>query len=274
MPGLNTREQQIRRYTNQGDYRSSNDQLAVEAPLQLSIKQGHQQRQVSVSMRTPGQDKEMALGFLLTEGILPPDATPQKWNIKHVDKEGNHLVVELPEQMTIDWKRLSRQTYTSSSCGVCGKTSIDKVFTTIPWPEPLNDFSIDSELITALPDLLRKHQEMFAATGANHGCGIFTTTGKLEGFAEDVGRHNALDKIIGNFWMSKRIPIFDSILVLSGRASFELIQKTAMANIRFVVAVGAPSTLAVDLATELNITLCGFTKKQTFNAYCGFHRIS
>lgn len=271
---MNMADKSIHKFDQSGGWRSSKDQIACEAPLQLSIRQGEGQRQVAITMRTPGMDVELSLGFLLTEGILSPDLDPNDWPIFHADKEKNHLVLELPDSITIDWKHLSRQTYTSSSCGVCGKTSIDQVFTKVPWPEPLNDFQIAPELVTTLPDRLRAAQPLFAKTGANHGCALFDLAGELLEIAEDVGRHNALDKLLGKFWMSKIIPCEYFILVLSGRASFELIQKAAMAGIRFVIAVGAPSTLAVELAKEMNMTLCGFVKAKGFNVYAGVHRLA
>ncbi|MEO0686486.1 MAG: formate dehydrogenase accessory sulfurtransferase FdhD, partial [Cyanobacteria bacterium J06649_11] len=166
-------ERIIRKYRLDDDYRSSKDAIAQEAPLQISIKQGHQQRRVSITMRTPGDDSALALGFLLSEGILPPTHDPNQWKIEHQDIGANHLCLELPVDLKIDWQRLSRQTYTSSSCGVCGKTSIEQVYTTIPWPDASSNFRVSKNLITTLPDLLRKNQPMFGVTGANHGCALF-----------------------------------------------------------------------------------------------------
>lgn len=249
------------------------DQLAVEAPLQISILSRGQQRRVSITMRTPGEDAALALGFLYTEGILPAELRPGEWEIGHRDEEKNHLVIHLPNEINVDWQRLSRNTYTSSSCGVCGKTSIEQVFTTVPWPEVIDHPLLDPAVITTLPDQLRAAQPLFAQTGGIHACGLFTSSGKLFDISEDVGRHNALDKLIGKHWMSKILPIRSNILVLSGRASFELLQKSAMAGISVVVAVGAPSSLAVELAQEFGITLCGFTKAGGFNCYAGFQRI-
>ncbi|PHI20859.1 formate dehydrogenase family accessory protein FdhD [Lewinellaceae bacterium SD302] len=250
------------------------DMVATEAPLQISILQHGRQRQVSITMRTPGNDVELALGFLFTEGILSPDLDPETVSARHLDEQMNHLLLELPSSVAIDWQRLSRQTYTSSSCGVCGKTSIEQVFTTIPWGDSLGGFKVARSTVTALPERLRKGQKIFTDTGGVHACGIFDLNGELLEIYEDVGRHNAFDKIAGKLWMSKIIPCFNLIVVLSGRASFELIQKAGMSGFRFIVAVGAPSSLAVELADELGITLCGFVRKQTFNCYSGYHRIS
>jgi FdhD protein len=249
------------------------DLLAVEAPLQISIRQGGKQRRVSITMRTPGEDVALALGFLYTEGILPAELRPGEWEIDHQDELKNHLVIQLPGDIHIDWQRLSRNTYTSSSCGVCGKTSIDQVFTNVPWPEAMEHPLVDPKVITTLPDRLRDAQILFKQTGGIHACGLFTVDGSLIDMSEDVGRHNALDKLLGKYWMSKILPIHSNVLVLSGRASFELLQKSAMAGISVVVAVGAPSSLAVDLAQEFGITLCGFTKSNTFNCYSGAQRI-
>lgn len=266
-------EKAIRRFRTDGSAERLQDFVAVEAPLQLSISQRGKQRNVAITMRTPGADDLLALGFLLTEGILPPDLDPKLISTHHIDERHNHLLLELPDSVQIDWQRLSRHSYTSSSCGVCGKTSIELVFQTIPWAEMPDQLQVSSQLISTLPDQLRKQQNIFALTGGIHGSGLFSSTGDLEAVFEDVGRHNSADKLIGKLWMSKRLPCIDSVLVLSGRASFELLQKAAMAGIKFIVSVGAPSTLAVDLAQELGITLCGFVKRDQFNCYAGFHRI-
>jgi len=247
------------------------DYLAVEEPLEIRLEYGpvrkRKSKNISITMRTPGADEDLATGFLFTEGIVRKAS-----DIFSVKVWGENLVmVSLQPDFDFDLQKLERHFYTSSSCGVCGKASIDAVKTVAPQTVscPINDWEIKPEIIYALPDALRKAQETFDSTGGLHACAIFDQAGKLLVLREDVGRHNALDKLIGHYLQKNRIPLDDHILLLSGRASFELIQKAAMAGIRFVCAVGAPSSLAVETAESFGMTLIGFLREGRFNVYSG-----
>lgn len=257
----------------------ADDILAVEEPLEIRIgfaknnKRMHQA--ISITMRTPGDDFELAAGFLFTEGILK--SADQINQIKHCGKGGkvgfqNTVRIDLKDDVTVDFKKLERHFYTTSSCGVCGKTSIEALQTGATKLE-LNDFVIESDLIHELPAKLLAKQSVFERTGGLHASAIFDKNGHLDILREDVGRHNALDKIIGAKFLENETPLNDRILLLSGRISFELVQKTLMAGIPIIVAVGSPSSLAVELAEEFNITLAGFVRDQRFNIYTGKQRI-
>lgn len=255
------------------------DVLAVEEPLEIRVgfvetgKRKHQA--ISITMRTPGDDFELAAGFLFTEGIL--QKAEQIKAIKHCGKIGqvgfeNTVRVDLVDDVEIDFKKLERHFYTTSSCGVCGKSSIEALATNAPKIEN-DDFSIASELIHELPKKLIENQSVFEQTGGLHASALFDKIGNLEIVCEDVGRHNALDKIIGAKFLKNETPLNDKILLLSGRISFELVQKALMAGISIIVAVGSPSSLAVKLAEEFNITLVGFVREERFNIYTGKHRV-
>jgi FdhD protein len=227
-------------------------------------------------MRTPGNDFELAIGFLFTEGIIT--SVEEIHSIKYCTelntKENNSNIVrvELREDIELNIDSLQRNFYTTSSCGVCGKASIDAVFQQCDKSEKPH-FIVSSKLLTALPQKLNQYQQIFTYTGGLHGCALFTPEGDYIISREDVGRHNALDKLIGALIGSDREKMKRSILLLSGRASFELIQKAAMAQIPLVASVGAPSSLAVDIAKEANITLIGFLKENRFNIYTHESRI-
>jgi FdhD protein len=223
-------------------------------------------------MRTPGNDQELAAGYLYSESILK---APQE--ILSYRLGENLIELALSPHCRIDLKRVQRQSYISSSCGVCGKTSIEAVSElahhcdrSAPGSYPF----IPAEIISELPNLLRDAQEGFARTGGLHASALFDERGNLILAREDVGRHNALDKVIGRAFLDGLLPLDRSILVLSGRVSFELVQKAAMAGIRVIVAVGAPSSLAVQLAKEFDLTLIGFVRNQRFNIYHGEWRIT
>ena len=267
----------------------SPDVLAVEEPLEIRIGlPDNTHRAISITMRTPGEDGELAAGFLFTEGILTsPDQIKQ---IRHcglkigkvrgtLDRaaalNSNTIRVDLNDGVDIDFKRLERHFYTSSSCGVCGKSSIDALRNS--GAKKLDDGdhpTINAELINALPERLRASQDVFDQTGGLHASALFTIDGNLDIVREDVGRHNALDKVIGAKFLDNGLPLSDKILLVSGRASFELVQKALMAAIPIMVAVGAPSSLAVELATEFGMTLVGFVRDGSFNVYTGKERIS
>jgi FdhD protein len=261
------------------------DLLAVEEPLEIRLGYGpdtlREQRRISVTMRTPGHDLELALGFLLTEGII---ASPNEvYNIQYctelnsIENKENIVRVELKPQVVIDFVKLHRNFYTTSSCGVCGKESIEAIRTSCQLRIENLELRIQKEIIIGLPNKLRAQQSVFEHTGGIHACALFDSEGNLKILREDVGRHNALDKLIGatchtNF--TGVLPRNNSILLLSGRASFELMQKVAMANIPIVCAVGAPSSLAVQTANEFGITLIGFLRGDRFNIYSGADRIA
>lgn len=264
-PGLHV--QPINRFTN-GEVAKVNDLLAVEEPLDMRLSNGGTARSVAITMRTPGRDEDLARGFLFTEGILGPRTRGAVEVVK-----SNVVTVSLPPSETIDWKRLERHSYTSSSCGVCGKTSLDQVYTAIPFGDGNNSLRVQPAILQTLPSKLRSAQELFDQTGGIHAASLFSPTGDLLHFAEDVGRHNALDKLIGHYHALGQLPLDNHVLLLSGRASFELIQKAGMAGIGLVAAVGAPSSLAAQLAEELGITLVGFLRKGGFNCYTGVERL-
>ncbi len=256
----------------------ANDLLATEEPLEirLSFTDGDQrmQKSISITMRTPGNDFELAAGFLFTEGIISKAGDIQ--SIKHCNGLHENVVkVELKEDVPVDIGKLQRNFYTTSSCGVCGKSSLEALKTVCrQLADRKDDFCIAAEVIYSLPAALRAHQNVFDCTGGLHACGLFDAAGKLLLTREDVGRHNALDKLIGALLNQTVIKPESSLLLLSGRASFELIQKAYMAGIQWVAAVGAPSSLAVQMADEFGITLVGFLRGQSFNIYTGAQRIT
>jgi len=254
---------------------SSADVLSVEEPLEIRINYGlgHErvQKSISVTMRTPGNDPELALGFLFTEGIIASYKTVQSTQHAGMDcsaKKENIVQVDFMEGFVPRLHQADRNFYTTSSCGICGKSSIQSIKTVSPFhgqKRPKLDLS--KEVLYLLRGKLRAAQPSFAATGGIHASGLFTLQGELVGLREDVGRHNALDKLIGSALMNNALPLDRYILLLSGRASFELIQKAVMAGISIIAAIGAPSSLAVELAEELDIKLIGFLKEDSFNLY-------
>lgn len=251
----------VRRFRG-GAFAAVEDVAAVEEPLDVRLCSGGPARSVAITMRTPGRDADLALGFLFTEGVIMAGA-----QVRKTVAEGNVVTVHLDPATPIDWNRLARHSYTSSSCGVCGKTSLDQVYQALPFPSQPRSVQLDPALLPLLPDRLRASQRLFDRTGGIHAAGLFNLAGELLHFAEDVGRHNALDKVIGHAFGSGQLPLYDRILVLSGRASFELIQKAAMAGLPVVAAVGAPSSLAVELANDTGVVLAGFTSRRGFNLY-------
>ncbi|MBU2903528.1 formate dehydrogenase accessory sulfurtransferase FdhD [Arenibacter algicola] len=249
------------------------DDIAVEEPLQISISVLNldsplTNKNISITMRTPGNDQDLAIGFLFTEGIIQDSN-----QIKRVALDENSINVQLINSQNIDLGKLERHFYTSSSCGVCGKASIDAIKTICRLPPSLADFKIEKNLIKSFPGILQQEQNIFNNTGGIHAAALFNVQGKLITMREDVGRHNALDKIIGHVLTQDLLPLDQHLLFLSGRASFELIQKAAMAGIHFIMAVGAPSSLAVEMALEHDITLIGFLNETRYNIYTGSKRI-
>jgi FdhD protein len=238
--------------------RSERDQVAVEEPLEIRIGG----RPVAVTMRTPGHDEELALGFCLSEGLRPTAARLPD------DLAANTVDVEAPG---FDPARLQRSFYTTSSCGVCGKGALEAV--AVEAPRVGSTVHVSLALVSSLPDRLREAQAAFAATGGLHATGLFTAAGELIVAREDVGRHNALDKVIGHAFLDGLLPLAESVLCVSGRLSFELVQKAAVAGCPVLVAVGAPSSLAVSLAADRGITLCGFVRDGHANVYTETWRV-
>ena len=240
------------------------DLLAVEEPLEIRLCD----KTVSITMRTPGQDSEIAAGFLFTEGIIR-----NREQILDIQVSKNSATVRLKGGVDVDFDRLERHFYTTSSCGVCGKASIDALRIQGCPMLPRDSFAVASEVVHGLPETLRSDQRVFDRTGGLHGAALFDAAGKLLLAREDVGRHNAVDKVIGTEFLAGRVPLSDRLLLVSGRASFELTQKALMAGIPILAAVGAPSSLAVETARRFNMTLLGFVRDGRFNIYSGASRI-
>jgi FdhD protein len=228
------------------------DAVAVEEPLEIRIAG----TALAVTMRTPGNDEELALGFCVSEGIPAVSAAPT------ADFAANTVEVEAG---AFDRSRVQRSFYTSSSCGVCGKGALEAVAVEAPRVE--SRLTVRSGLVAGLPDLLRASQEAFAATGGLHATGLFDAEGSLLCLREDVGRHNALDKVVGWAFLAGRLPLAEAILCVSGRISFELVQKAVAAGCPILAAVGAPSSLAIELARDRGVTLCGFVRDGHLNVY-------
>jgi FdhD protein len=264
----------LQRFEN-GVFTLKTDAVSVEEPLEIRIEFGPEENRIiqplSITMRTPGNDDELAIGFLFTEGIIHKQN--DILSAKHVHTlpgiPSNYILVSLSPDLFFNPSQLQRNFYTSSSCGVCGKSSLDSVKTQMPPASGKSTPSLPADLILTLPQILRQQQETFETTGGLHASGLFDTTGNLLYLREDVGRHNALDKLIGRSLLDGNTPLDEHILLLSGRASFELMQKAGMAGIKHVCAVGAPSSLAVDCAREFGITLIGFLRENRFNIYNG-----
>lgn len=258
------------------------DLLAVEEPLEIRLGD----RSISITMRTPGHDFELAAGFLFTEGILHDASEIHEIRWSRTGNEGvasnprqigNSVTVELNPGVEVDLHRLERHFYTTSSCGVCGKASIQAVQAQMDAQGcpllPRNLPVVESSVIHCLPEALRRAQPVFERTGGLHAAALFSTDGTLELLREDVGRHNAVDKLIGAEMLARRTPLGRSLMFVSSRASFELVQKALMAGIPILAAVGAPSSLAVETAQRFHLTLLGFVRDRRFNIYSGASRI-
>lgn len=250
------------------------DSLAVEEPLELRVAG----RPLAVTMRTPGHDVELVHGFLLTEGVITAKADVALARYcDSVDPQGrntyNVLDVVLAEGVAPPQPGVERNFYTTSSCGVCGKASLEAVRLRTRFPPAADPLRVRAEVLAGMPDTLRAAQRVFAATGGLHAAGLFTAEGQLLVVREDIGRHNAVDKVTGWALLADRIPAAGCVLLVSGRASFELTQKAVMAGIPALAAVSAPSSLAVELAAEAGVTLVGFLRGTTMNVYAGAHRV-
>jgi FdhD protein len=269
------------------------DSLALEEPLEIQLAYGpsdaRQIRSISVTMRTPGHDFDLAAGFLMTEGVIQDandveqiayagdsfngNHSPQAMDVLKLGSRQNVVRVDLAAHVEVNVGSLQRNFYTTSSCGICGKASLLALRTVCP-PRAASRFTIDAQILYRLPESLRASQGVFERTGGLHGAGLFDSAGSLLALREDVGRHNAVDKLIGSEFVADRTPLRDRLLLLSGRASFELLQKALMGGVPMVAAVGAPSSLAVQVAKEFDIALVGFLRDDHFNIYHGDERIA
>jgi FdhD protein len=254
------------------------DTLAGEEPMEIRIgTAAGPKRPLAVTMRTPGHDIELALGFLLTEGVIrvPEDVRTAKLCASDQEPNTYNVVdVTLADHVPAPDVDPTRNFYTTSSCGVCGKASIDAVRTRSVYPVADDAVTVSAKTLTMLPDALREAQRTFATTGGLHAAGLFTGTGDLLVVREDVGRHNAVDKVIGWALHERRLPLSGHVLLVSGRASFELTQKASMAGIPVLAAVSAPSSLSVELANQAGVTIVGFLRGPTMNVYTRPDRIT
>jgi FdhD protein len=257
-----------------GDERRRQEALAAEEPLEIRVGG----RPLAVTMRTPGHDVELAHGFLLTEGVIgaSEDVSTARY-CDSVDADGrntyNVLDVVLAEGVPEPDPGVERNFYTTSSCGVCGKAALDAVRLKTRFSPAGAPCPITPTVLASMPGAMRDEQRVFDSTGGLHAAGLFTSDGTLLVVREDIGRHNAVDKVMGWALLSGRVPLSGAVLMVSGRASFELVQKAAMAGVPALAAVSAPSSLAVDLAEEQGITLVGFLRGESMNVYTGTHRI-
>jgi FdhD protein len=278
------RDQNVRRFQVRrvgADAATALDVVATEEPLAIRLGYSRAdgsraEEDISITMRTPGDDAELAVGFLFTEGIVRARADVQSVVPRgEPDANGLHntVRVELAPDVTVDFKRLERHFYTTSSCGVCGKASIDAVAVQGRFDLHAVDMRFGAAVLGALPAALKARQAVFEQTGGLHAAGLFERDGTIVAVREDVGRHNALDKLIGHALVTGRVPLTDCGIVVSGRASFELMQKAKVAGCPVLAAVGAPSSLAVELAREFGMTLVGFLKPDRFNVYSRPDRI-
>lgn len=273
----------------------AHDTLAVEEPLEIQLAYGpadaRATKSISVTMRTPGHDFELAAGFLMTEGVIrdavdiqeisyaaegmrePARETDEEGTVLPYQPERNIVRVELAPEIVVSLANVERNFYTTSSCGICGKASLLALQTVCP-PRVQDRFSISAAVLYSLPVRLREAQSIFNQTGGLHGAGLFDAAGTLLSLREDVGRHNAVDKLLGAEFLADRTPLRDMLLLLSGRASFELLQKALMGGVSMVASVGAPSSLAVQVARQFDIALVGFLRDDHFNIYHGSEHIS
>ncbi|MBE9007340.1 formate dehydrogenase accessory sulfurtransferase FdhD [Fortiea sp. LEGE XX443] len=252
------------------------DQLTTEEPLEIRLTSPS--RTVAITMRTPGADFELAAGFLFSEGVIRNKEDIQKMSYctdESVDGEQRYNIINVQLQMGINpnLQPLERHFYTNSACGVCGKASIEALRLQ-GYAKITSNLTVKPEIIYSLSEKLRSHQGIFTATGGLHAAAVFDAQGKMLHLQEDVGRHNALDKLIGRALLSNELPFSNHIVMVSGRSSFEILQKSVVAGVPIVCSVSAPSSLAVFVAQEFGITLIGFLRGERFNIYTGWERLS
>jgi FdhD protein len=255
-----------------GKLRRKEDYLAGEEPLEIRVGSAP----LSVTMRTPGHDRELTAGFLFTEGLVQRRAQIVSLKVDSQEGErnrGNLIEAELAPESAPDMEKMRRHFFAASSCGICGKASIDSVRSRT-LHQPSQDLRLDPEILVGLPDALRSSQAVFGRTGGLHAAALFDTRGELLVLREDVGRHNAVDKVIGWALLKDRIPLASTVLLISGRGGFEIVQKAIVAGLPVVASVSAPSSLAVQLARELRLSLVGFLRGRRFVIYAGEERIS
>jgi FdhD protein len=270
------------------------DAVAVEEPLEIQLLYGaaddRKVKSISITMRTPGYDSELAAGFLMTEGVVRdvthiasigspsaaktvlPNRAGARQTVLPAGLQSQVIRVELSPEVEVSMSTLERNFYTTSSCGVCGKASLLALRTLCPLPQRDN-FKIRADILSTLPQQLQPVQAAFKETGGLHAASLFTADGELHSVREDVGRHNAVDKLLGEAFLQDAMPLRNHLLLLSGRASFELLQKAVMGGIPMVAAIGAPSSLAIEVAREFSITLVGFLRPDSFNIYSAPERI-
>jgi len=255
------------------------DLVAVEEPLEIRLEYSVggvlEHFPISITMRTPGEDFELAIGFLYAEGIIENRKDVTQISYCHGDDPQNYniVLVKLANGVEVDTELLSRNFYTTSSCGVCGKASLEAIDMKGYKAISDKDFQVASSIIKKLPNILREKQGLFERTGGIHAAGLFSENGECILIHEDVGRHNAIDKVVGQAFLKSLLPLEKYILTVSGRTSFEIMQKALVARVSVVAAVGAPSSLAVDLAEKFGMTLLGFTNRDGFNVYAGAERV-
>jgi FdhD protein len=252
------------------------DTVAAEEPLELRLKywfkETYTTTPLALTMRTPGNDLEFAAGYLLTEGVIQSRA--QLVDLYAIGAQpSNEVLAELSRDVDVDAWRLARSSFLGASCGLCGKRSLDALMSQLPAVVE-NSLTISPQLIEALPELLLRRQEGFAQTGGLHAAALISADGRLKSLFEDIGRHNALDKLIGSEFLAGNAPLQQDIIFLSSRSSFELIQKVAMAGAPVLATVGGPSSLAIEAARALGITLIGFVRQGRFNIYSGDWRVN
>ncbi len=267
MTTMASRSESMLRYSTAAESKDQRDEIATEEPLEIRVE-GHS---IAVVMRTPGHDRELAAGFLFTENLIR--TTTDIFEITQCDSAGreNVINVTLRNPHTFDPAKLTRHVFSSSSCGICSKATIEAVRQFFP---PIHDGAIlPAQTLIKFPSRLRAKQETFNRTGGLHACALFDLDGELQALREDVGRHNALDKLIGRAVLDDQLPLHGRVLFLSGRVSFEMMQKALAAGIPIVAAISAPTSLAVEFARESNQTLIGFVRGETMNIYAGASRI-
>lgn len=268
-----TQRQPIKRPAN-GGWEAADDIVAREEPLEILVRVGAAERRLGLLLRTPGHDAELAVGLLFAEGIIndPGDVYGVKFEpVVGENQEFNSVRVELQASAKIDWERVARPLVMTAACGVCGRAMLSGLH---QHAKPsVRGFGMTRDVLLELPEALRREQDVFDRTGGLHASALFDSNGTLEILREDVGRHNAVDKVVGEMFRNRRLPLKDRLLLVSGRAGYEIVQKAVRAGIPFIAAVGAPSSLAVETAKEFGATLVGFLREGRFNVYCGAERI-